>query len=397
MRRADQEVFGAVVGQECAGILRQDWDKGQEGHFHRPDGVRRQRQMFRGATERVCPAAFCCDDLTLTSVPAQHVQKSKGSWLGEGKEPWLQLWDARDLRKLLHDFGDEWCRQSLALRPQATGWNSRSGVKGSPSRGQGVSGGGAANRGKEMVVMAAVEPRLMRDKAHGAGRQYQLVQPALSQDKAETVSQDKAETVSDGIGKENEKSNPCRPGCAVRGDATASGPAKMKMGSGGKYACEWVGGPSACRPPSCEHSNSGRACVGEDGGIGQAAGDSGPLSTPVGHFDGRNGERSSKKIKFDVEEDFQIYCYLRKELAPHEGPGHQTELPDSIKSSKVLQGLLDRCPGSRSSRNMRSERTLRNRVNESILKNEARRREFDAEYKKRGTLTFDEMMRGYID
>ena len=295
--------------------------------------------MFRGATERVCPAAFCCDDLTLTSVPAQHVQKSKGSWLGEGKEPWLQLWDARDLRKLLHDFGDEWCRQCL------------------------------------------------RDKAHGTGRQYQLAQPARSQDQAETVS--------DSIGKENQNSNSCRG--AVRGDATASGPAKMKMGSGGKYACEWVGGPSACRPPSCEHSNSGRACVGEDGGIGQDAGESGPLSTPAGHFDGRNGERSSKKIRFDWKEDFEIYCFLRKELAPHEGPGHQTELPDSIKSSKVLQGLLDRCPGSRSSRNMRSERTLRNRVNESILKNEARRREFDAEYKKRGTLTFDEMMRGYID
>ena len=323
--------------------------------------------------------------MTLTCVPARHAQKSRGSWLGEGKEPWLQLWDAGDLRKFLHDFGDEWCRQCLALRPQAAGCNSRSGLTGprSPSRGQGVDGGRAANGGKEMVVKAGEEERVVRDKAHGTGRQYQLAQPARSQDQADTVS--------DSIGKENQKSNPCRG--AVRGDATASGPAKMKMGSGGMYASDWMGGPSVCRSPgrSCQHSHSGRVCVGEDGGIGQEAGESGPLSTPAGHFDGRNGERSSKKIKFDEEEDFEIYCFLRKELAS-EGQGHQTELPPRIKSH-VLQNLLDRFPGSRSSRNVRSERTLRDHVNNFILNNEVRLEEFDAEYKKRGTLTYDKMTR----
>ena len=180
----------------------------------------------------------------------------------------------------------------------------------------------------------------------------------------------------------------------MRGDATASGPAQMKMGSGGMYASDWMGGPKVCRSPgrSCPHSNSGRACVGEDGGIGQDAGESGPLSTPAGHFDGRNGERSSKKIRFDWKEDFEIYCFLRKELTPA-GQGHQTKLPPRITKSRVLQNLLDHFPGSRSSRNVRSERSLRDHVNNFILKNEVRLEEFDAEYKKRGTLTYDEMMR----
>ena len=291
--------------------------------------------LRRCDTESVCPAASCCADVTLTCAPAHHAQKSQGSWLGEGKEPWLQLWDAGDLRRFLHDFGDEWCRQCL-------------------------------------------------DKAHGTGRQYQLAQPARSQAQAETVR--------DSIGKENQKSNPGRG--AVRGDATASGPAQMKMGSGGMYASDWMGGPKVCRSPgrSCPHSNSGRACVGEDGGIGQDAGESGPLSTPAGHFDGRNGERSSKKIRFDWKEDFEIYCFLRKELTPA-GQGHQTKLPPRITKSRVLQNLLDHFPGSRSSRNVRSERSLRDHVNNFILKNEVRLEEFDAEYKRRGTLTYDEMMR----
>ena len=36
---------------------------------------------------------------------------------------------------------------------------------------------------------------------------------------------------------------------------------------------------------------------------------------------------------------------------------------------------------------------LRNHVNEFILNNKERRRKFDAEYKKRGTLTYDKMTR----
>ena len=91
-------------------------------------------------------------------------------------------------------------------------------------------------------------------------------------------------------------------------------------------------------------------------------------------------------------EDFEIYCFLRKELAP-EGQGHQTKLPPRITKSRVLQNLLDRFPGSRSSRNVRSERTLRDHVNNFILNNEVRLEEFDAEYKKRGTLTYDKMTR----
>ena len=83
-------------------------------------------------------------------------------------------------------------------------------------------------------------------------------------------------------------------------------------------------------------------------------------------------------------EDFEIYCFLRKELAP-EGQGHQTKLPPRITKSRVLQNLLDHFPGSRSSRNVRSERTLRDHVNNFILNNEVRLEEFDAEYKKRGT------------
>ena len=72
---------------------------------------------------------------------------------------------------------------------------------------------------------------------------------------------------------------------------------------------------------------------------------------------------------------------------------HQTELPPRIKSH-VLQNLLGgRFPGSRSSRNLRSERTLRDHVNNKILKNQVCLVEFDAEYKKCGTLTYDKMMR----
>ena len=42
---------------------------------------------------------------------------SKGSWLGEGKVDWLQLWDAHVLRDFLLHWGDEWCRRVLSARP----------------------------------------------------------------------------------------------------------------------------------------------------------------------------------------------------------------------------------------------------------------------------------------
>jgi hypothetical protein len=48
---------------------------------------------------------------------AMSFAEGKGSWLGGDNEKWLQLWDARTLRKKLCEFGDDWCNSVLASRP----------------------------------------------------------------------------------------------------------------------------------------------------------------------------------------------------------------------------------------------------------------------------------------
>ena len=50
-------------------------------------------------------------------LSARRFASSKGSWLGEGKLDWLQLWDAQALTKLVCQFGDDWCKSVLASRP----------------------------------------------------------------------------------------------------------------------------------------------------------------------------------------------------------------------------------------------------------------------------------------
>lgn len=52
-------------------------------------------------------------------VGPRSLAASKGSWLGEAKVDWLQLWDAHVLRGFISEWGDEWCRQVLSRRPGA--------------------------------------------------------------------------------------------------------------------------------------------------------------------------------------------------------------------------------------------------------------------------------------
>jgi len=62
--------------------------------------------------------------------------------------------------------------------------------------------------------------------------------------------------------------------------------------------------------------------------------------------------------------------------------------------SQVLQGLLDRYPASLSVQRARSERSLRSRVNEFILseRGKQRRRQFEAEFARRGELLLQSML-----
>ena len=55
-------------------------------------------------------------------LSAQRFAASKGSWLGEDKVHWLQLWDALALKKLMAQFGDDWCKSVLAARPSSRPW-----------------------------------------------------------------------------------------------------------------------------------------------------------------------------------------------------------------------------------------------------------------------------------
>jgi len=62
--------------------------------------------------------------------------------------------------------------------------------------------------------------------------------------------------------------------------------------------------------------------------------------------------------------------------------------------AQVLQGLLDRYPASLSVQRARSERSLRSRVNEFILseRGKQRRRQFEAEFARRGELLLQSML-----
>jgi hypothetical protein len=52
-------------------------------------------------------------------LDGRSLAAAKGSWLGEGKVDWLQLWDAHVLRDFILHWGDEWCRRVLSARPGA--------------------------------------------------------------------------------------------------------------------------------------------------------------------------------------------------------------------------------------------------------------------------------------
>ena len=75
---------------------------------------------------------------------AKHFASSKGSWLGDDKVDWLQLWDALTLRKLVCEFGDDWCKSVLASRPTPRAVPSSPVVPISPGRGRYCAGKAAA-------------------------------------------------------------------------------------------------------------------------------------------------------------------------------------------------------------------------------------------------------------
>ena len=107
--------------------------------------------------------------------------------------------------------------------------------------------------------------------------------------------------------------------------------------------CMWLGGRAACVPQSSLQLRAFRVrprfCRGGRGHWSRCWRQRGALN--AGEFEGRNEEKSSRKIKFDEEEDGEIYCYLSHDMA-REGQGRRIELPTTIRSSKSCQGLLDR-------------------------------------------------------
>ena len=75
---------------------------------------------------------------------AKRFASDKGSWLGDDKDDWLELWDVLKLRKLVCEFGDDWCKSVLASRPTPRAVHPAPVAPISPGRGRYCAGKSAA-------------------------------------------------------------------------------------------------------------------------------------------------------------------------------------------------------------------------------------------------------------